>query len=89
MAELNFLVKVLTGTLDELARRAMAWGYDGIELIPDPVRVPEPRELEKALQAAGAGLGSEVQGWRQIDDHNCTVRRRGKHGNARRQSAQG
>ncbi|HUU15165.1 MAG TPA: sugar phosphate isomerase/epimerase family protein [Terriglobia bacterium] len=54
MAELNFLVKVLTGTPEELARRAVAWGYDGIEFMPDPERVPEPGELEKALKAAGA-----------------------------------
>jgi sugar phosphate isomerase/epimerase len=54
MAGLNFLVKVLTGTPEELARRAVAWGYDGIEFMPDPERVPEPSELEKALKAAGA-----------------------------------
>ena len=54
MAELNFLVKVLTGTPEELARRAVAWGYDGIEFMPDPERVPDPGELEMALQAAGA-----------------------------------
>jgi D-psicose/D-tagatose/L-ribulose 3-epimerase len=54
MAELNFLVKVLTGPPEESARRALAWGYNGIEFMPDPERVPEPRELEKALKAAGA-----------------------------------
>jgi D-psicose/D-tagatose/L-ribulose 3-epimerase len=56
MAGLNFLVKVLTGTPEELARRAVAWGYDGIEFMPDPERVPEPSELEKALKAAGAAM---------------------------------
>ena len=56
MASLNFLVKVLTGTPEELARRAVTWGYDGIEFMPDPEHVPDPGELEKALKAAGAAM---------------------------------
>ena len=54
MASLSFVVKVLTGTPQELAQRAVAWGYDGIEFMPDPARVPDPQEVEAALQAAGA-----------------------------------
>jgi sugar phosphate isomerase/epimerase len=54
MAALSFVVKVLTGTPQELAQRAMAWGYDGIEFMPDPARVPDPQEVEAALKAAGA-----------------------------------
>jgi len=54
MVRLGFIVKVLTGTPEELAERAVAWGYDGIEFMPDPERVPEPEELERALKAAGA-----------------------------------
>jgi sugar phosphate isomerase/epimerase len=54
MADLSFVVKVLTGTPVELAQRAVAWGYDGIEFMPDPARVPDPREVDKALKAAGA-----------------------------------
>jgi len=54
MAELNFGLKVLTGTPEELARRAVAWGYDGIEFMPNPQRVPEPQALEEALRMAGA-----------------------------------
>lgn len=54
MASLSFVVKVLTGTPQELAQRAVAWGYDGIEFMPDPARVPDPQEVEAALKAAGA-----------------------------------
>lgn len=54
MADLSFVVKVLTGTPVELAQRAVAWGYDGIEFMPDPLHVPDPREVDKALKAAGA-----------------------------------
>ena len=42
MATLNFVVKVLTGTLEELAQRAIEWGYDGIEFMPDPENSPDP-----------------------------------------------
>jgi sugar phosphate isomerase/epimerase len=51
---LGFLVKVLTGTPDELGRTAVAWGYDGIEFMPDPERVPDPIAFEKALAPTGA-----------------------------------
>jgi sugar phosphate isomerase/epimerase len=54
MAKLGFIVKVLTGTPEELARQAIAWGYDGIEFMPDPERVPDPPVIEAALKAAGA-----------------------------------
>ena len=51
---LGFIVKVLTGDIDELPRRAVAWGYDGIEFMPDPESVPEPGAMERALRSAGA-----------------------------------
>jgi len=51
---LSFLVKVLTGTPMELARRSVAWGYDGFEFMPDPENVMDPGEIEKALNATGA-----------------------------------
>jgi len=54
MADLSFVVKVLLGTPAALAQRAVAWGYDGIEFMPDPLHVPDPGEVDKALQAAGA-----------------------------------
>lgn len=54
MTDLSFVVKVLTGTPVELAQRAVAWGYDGIEFMPDPLHVPDPGEVDKALKAAGA-----------------------------------
>jgi sugar phosphate isomerase/epimerase len=54
IAELGFIVKVLTGSIDELPTRAVAWGYSGIEFMPDPQRIPEPAQMERALKAAGA-----------------------------------
>ena len=36
MATLDFVVKVLTGKLEELAERAIEWRYDGIEFMHDP-----------------------------------------------------
>ena len=51
---LGFLVKVLTGDPQQLGRTAMAWGYDGIEFMPDPDRVPDPVVFGKALAATGA-----------------------------------
>lgn len=56
MASLSFVVKVLTGTLEELAQRSVDWGYDGIEFMPDPERIPEPERIEAALKAAGAAM---------------------------------
>jgi sugar phosphate isomerase/epimerase len=53
---LGFIVKVLTGSFEELAERSVAWGYDGIEFMPDPERVPEPAAMETALRAAGASM---------------------------------
>lgn len=49
MAALDFVVKVLTGSPEDLACRAVEWGYDGIEFMPDPENVPDPRGFEKAL----------------------------------------
>lgn len=54
MNALSFIVKVLTGNPAELAERAVAWGYDGIEFMPDPERVPDPVVFESALKNAGA-----------------------------------
>jgi len=36
MQQLDFVVKVLTGTPEELGRTAVSWGYDGIEFMLDP-----------------------------------------------------
>lgn len=54
MAALDFVVKVLTGSPEELAQTAVAWGYDGIEFMPNPESIPDPQELETALQMTGA-----------------------------------
>ena len=51
---LGFLVKVLTGTPEELGRTAVDWGYDGIEFMPDPERVPDPVTFGNALATTGA-----------------------------------
>jgi len=54
ISSLGFIVRVLTGSIEELPARAIEWGYDGIEFMPDPERVPEPEAMESALKAAGA-----------------------------------
>jgi len=54
ITNLGFIVRVLTGSIDDLPARAVEWGYDGIEFMPDPENVPEPAAMERALQAAGA-----------------------------------
>jgi D-psicose/D-tagatose/L-ribulose 3-epimerase len=54
MEELGFVVRVLTGSLDEICATALELGYDGIEFFPDAENVPEAGELARALQASGA-----------------------------------
>ena len=54
MEELGFVVRVLTGSLDEISVTARRLGYDGIEFFPDPENVSEGEELARALQASGA-----------------------------------
>jgi D-psicose/D-tagatose/L-ribulose 3-epimerase len=54
MNTLSFIVKVLTGSPAELAERAVAWGYDGIEFMPDPEQVPDPVVFESALKKTDA-----------------------------------
>jgi sugar phosphate isomerase/epimerase len=56
IAALNFIVKVLTGTLDEIASRAVAWNFDGIEFMPNPDHVADPSAVARALKAAGAAM---------------------------------
>jgi sugar phosphate isomerase/epimerase len=50
----GFLARVLTAAPDEIAARAIAWGYDGIEFMADPLAVPDPVAFEVALRRAGA-----------------------------------
>ncbi len=52
----GFVVKVLTGSPVELAQRCAAWGYDGIELLPDPENIPSPDPYKKALENEGVNL---------------------------------
>lgn len=53
MLQLKFVVKVLTGSPEELCQRAVDWGYDGIEFMPDPKRVPDPEVFASALRRTG------------------------------------
>jgi sugar phosphate isomerase/epimerase len=54
IADLGFVVKVLTASVEELAARAVAWGFDGIEFMPNPDRVADPGAVAHALKATGA-----------------------------------
>jgi hypothetical protein len=56
MVGLNLLVKVLTGTPEELARPAVDWGYDGIEFMPNPEHLPDPQQFESTLRNAGSAM---------------------------------
>lgn len=56
VVRIGFIVKVLTGTPAELCRKAVEWGYDGIEFMPDPDHVPSVAEMKAALSASGAAL---------------------------------
>jgi D-psicose/D-tagatose/L-ribulose 3-epimerase len=81
MAELTFVVKVLTGTPEELAQRTVEWGYDGIEFMPNPESIPEPHRMDRALKAAGAVMpvvnsGRMFPQGMALLHHNAEVRRR-------------
>jgi len=54
MLQFEFVVKVLTGTPEELGRRALDWGYDGIEFMPNPERIPDPELFAISLRRTGA-----------------------------------
>jgi sugar phosphate isomerase/epimerase len=54
MLRLGFVVKVLTGTPEELGKTTMSWGYDGIEFMPDPERTPDPELFSRVLGGTGA-----------------------------------
>lgn len=56
LTELPWAVKVLIGNPEELARQAVDWGYDGIEFMPNPDRIPEPQSIERILRATGAAM---------------------------------
>ena len=54
MLQLDFVVKVLTGTPAELGTTAVNWGYDGIEFMPDPEHTPDPELFSRMLGQTGA-----------------------------------
>ena len=53
---LGFIVKVLSGEPQELVRQTVAWGYDGLEFLPDPENVPDPIPFKQLVDDAGIGL---------------------------------
>ena len=81
IAGLGFIVKVLTGALEELAARAVAWNFDGIEFMPNPDRVADPATVARVLKAAGAAMPvvnsgrMVVQGYALVHQ-DASVRRR-------------
>jgi sugar phosphate isomerase/epimerase len=54
--ERGFLVTLLTGGPEELARQSLALGYDGLEFLPNPENVPDARPFSRALRQTGARL---------------------------------
>ncbi len=54
LAGLGWAVKPLIGTPAQIAERAVSWGYDGFELMPNPGQMPEVAEMEAALRQSGA-----------------------------------
>lgn len=56
MDGLAFPVRVLTGELPEIAETASAWGYDGIEYLPNPERLPDEQEVRRVLRDANVTL---------------------------------
>jgi len=56
MLQYKFVVKVLTGSPEGITRTAVSWGYDGIEFMPNPDRVPEPATFAQALENTGAAM---------------------------------
>jgi hypothetical protein len=60
ISNLGFMVRVLTGSIEELPARANEWGYDGIGFMPDPERVPEPAVIALLRETSFAGSASVV-----------------------------
>jgi hypothetical protein len=52
IAELGFVVKVLTGSIEALPKIAVEWGYRGIEFMPDPERIPNPGLPDQAIRSS-------------------------------------
>jgi sugar phosphate isomerase/epimerase len=52
----DYLVKLLVGPIERVAQTAVEWGYDGIEFLPDPLHIPKPQQVDKALRQAGTTM---------------------------------
>ena len=53
----NFVVPILTETIDKLMARAIELGFDGLEFLPNPNDIPDPGKLLSISEAAGAKIG--------------------------------
>lgn len=56
ITDLNFVVRVATGELEQLLDQAHRWGYDGIEFLPDPKKVPDSTAVLKAMNDTGGSV---------------------------------
>jgi len=54
--DLGFIVKVLTGSPERLAKSIKKWGYDGVEYMPNPENIPDPIRFSGALDNEGVEL---------------------------------
>jgi len=54
--KLGFIVKVLTGTPEQIAVSIRTWGFDGVEFMPDPDNIPDPVAFKTAMDNEGVAL---------------------------------
>lgn len=57
VAEDRFVVPVLAAALDDLPAKAVDYGFDGLEFLPNPHAIPDPEALRRAAERAGARVG--------------------------------
>lgn len=56
IAEVGFVVPVLTAPLPELGSKAKEYGFDGLEFLPNPDRIPSAMELKASAETAGVNI---------------------------------
>ncbi len=57
VAEDNFVVPVLTESIEQLPERAKQLGFDGLEFLPNPNDIPDAEKLLSSAKLAGANIG--------------------------------
>jgi sugar phosphate isomerase/epimerase len=57
IADDNFIVPVLTASIEELAQRAKDLGFDGLEFLPNPTDMPSAAQLKASADRVGARVG--------------------------------